>query len=395
MHYTNTKIKENPKDPEKIIGKRFHDLTPIEFLGYKKISEERPEKGYFYKCRCECGRYRITISHRLKTGTVRHCKNCKNKKLKEYHDSIGKKFHHLTVKEISRDSKNIYKIIALCDCDCGRKNKKIRLSNILSGMSRSCGCLNKREPFIIHGLSNRPFYSILLGINYRCKNPKNYHYFQKGITVCKDWDLTYIPKRKSTLRRFFELEEAPFEHICYMYKNDLIRIFNEHPYGKEWKRKLDLEILNPDSDLYKIHPREVIFYRYQNVITSAKIWAQLLGVNESTFNVQINRVIASGKTFQYLMEIKHPEYKETIDLKLKDLETIEQLRQNPYVQFLEDEDYVVNTYPKSWTRLLDLGFTLFLDFSDRLYISRTHWKLSNNSIKNTIVSPSGKQYYSF
>lgn len=50
MHYTNTKIKENPKDPEKIIGKRFHDLTPIEFLGYKKISEERPEKGYFYKC---------------------------------------------------------------------------------------------------------------------------------------------------------------------------------------------------------------------------------------------------------------------------------------------------------------------------------------------------------
>lgn len=205
----------------------------------------------------------------------------------------------------------------------------------------------------------------------------------------------HLFKRKSTLRRFFELEEAPFEHICYMYKNDLIRIFNEHPYGKEWKRKLDLEILNPDSDLYKIHPREVIFYRYQNVITSAKIWAQLLGVNESTFNVQINRVIASGKTFQYLMEIKHPEYKETIDLKLKDLETIEQLRQNPYVQFIEDEDYVVNTYPKSWTRLLDLGFTLFLDFSDRLYISRTHWKLSNNSIKNTIVSPSGKQYYSF
>lgn len=677
MNYINTKIKENPKDPEKIIGKRFHDLTPIEFLGYRKISEDRPEKGYFYRCRCECGRFRITISHRLKTGTVQHCKNCKNKKLKEYHDAIGKTFNHLTIKEIYRDSKNLYKIIALCDCDCGRKNKKIRLANILSGMSQSCGCLNKREPVIIHGLSNKPFYSILLGINYRCKNPKNYHYFQKGITVCKDWDLMSIPKRKkdqpidiesiinhnihnynnfeswyyeelkklnlspeeakrqkysidrinnygpyspencrlatlnqqlsnrgrekkvfyknykfsfseismisgiplkkllillkefnfnkdenenffksepeieralellyllktrqiaplnyteindilnkyqiekdtidkklsynlfqytcifdcfdekrysistnelssikyvkplfqiytktinrnllyfstiylfycnhckkyflvenldeiqflnqcpsctinidkqkqlirgigkslnennlglgykhifkrkSTLRRFFELEETSFEHICYMYNNDIIRIFNEHPYGKEWKRKLDVEILNPDSDLYKIHPREVVFYRYQNLVTSAKVWARILGVNESTFNVQINRVLNSGKTFQYLIEVKHPEYKETIEIKLKDPETIEQLRQNPYVQFIEDEDYVVNTYPKSWARLLDLGFNLFIDFSDRLYVSKPHWKISNNSIKNTVVSPYGKKYYTF
>lgn len=670
------KLRNNPKDPENILGKRFYHLIPIKYIGYLVINPSVSKaKGYFYQCQCDCGSIRITTSNRLKQKIVRHCRNCKNKQLKEYRESIGKKFNLLTVKEIFRDSTNYKKIVALCDCDCGRKNKKVRLHNLFSGKTKSCGCLLRENSFMVHGLTKKPYYRTLFGINQRCKDPRNYYYFQKGIRVCDEWDIISIPKnrenvnmdeliehniksyknfeswyekelrrlhlsfqearrrkysvdridvhgnyspencrlaepsvqlanrdreltmkykdqffslskigifgnmsftdlkallkdyyqnpeevlrkhrllqetletlfllenntihflseneindflnqynivkediyptirqylenfsclpfynhdttiqdqhvslkktmgvvyqniylkvyvrsnhttlsqkttiylffcencqkgflienlnsiinsttcpvchsnidkqkqiirgirknqinnsiglgyknifkQKSTWRRFFDMTESPFEHICYVHDNDLIRIFHEYPTGKELKRKVDLALLDPECELYKIQPGEAVFYRYQNLITKASIWADLLKVNPVTFNVQINRALNAGETFQDLIEKRRPEYKEKLDKLLKNPETIAKLKEDPYVQFIEDEDYVVNTYPKSWARLLDLGFTLFLDFSDRLYISRTNWKLSNNSIKNTIVSPCGKQYYSF
>lgn len=202
-------------------------------------------------------------------------------------------------------------------------------------------------------------------------------------------------KRKSTWRRFFDIEESPFEHVCYIHDNDFLHMLLESPQGKEWKRKIDLEMLNPNSNLYKIHPGKVVFYRYKNIATTANIWAELLGVKGITFNVQINRALNSGKSFQDLIENLRPHYSEMLDKVLLRPETIEKLKSNPYVQFIEDEDFVVNTYPKSWAKLLNLGFSLFIDFSDRLYVSKPEWKLSNNTIKNTVVSPYGKHYYTF
>jgi len=50
----------------------------------------------------------------------------------------------------------------LCQCHCG-KHKIIRESNILTGVSRSCGCLRKEKCALVHtthGLSRKPIYRI-------------------------------------------------------------------------------------------------------------------------------------------------------------------------------------------------------------------------------------------
>ena len=82
----------------------------------------------------------------------------------------------------------------LCKCDCG--NEKIVLqASLISGRSKSCGCLNKdivSKMWNKHGLSNvgSGLYSVWHGIKYRCycKSSHDYpNYGGRGITICEEW----------------------------------------------------------------------------------------------------------------------------------------------------------------------------------------------------------------
>ena len=82
----------------------------------------------------------------------------------------------------------------LCKCDCG--NEKIVLqASLISGRSKSCGCLNKdivSKMWNKHGLSNvgSGLYSVWNGIKYRCycKSSHDYpNYGGRGITICEEW----------------------------------------------------------------------------------------------------------------------------------------------------------------------------------------------------------------
>lgn len=101
-------------------------------------------------------------------------------------DVINKKFSLLTVID-ELDSVG-YNRVVVAVCDCGRK-KTVRLSNLQSGNTKSCGCI--RSPAMTkHGLSNHPLYAIWNDMKMRCYNknrPSFKNYGGRGVRVCDEW----------------------------------------------------------------------------------------------------------------------------------------------------------------------------------------------------------------
>ncbi len=85
----------------------------------------------------------------------------------------------------------------LCECSCGVGGPKVvRAENLLSGKSKSCGCLGRENMLASrkkHGCSTDTVdsgYACWYGILQRCLNPKNTSYERyggRGITVCEEW----------------------------------------------------------------------------------------------------------------------------------------------------------------------------------------------------------------
>ncbi len=79
-----------------------------------------------------------------------------------------------------------------CRCSCG-KEKNVASYSLISGNSRSCGCLSvdsQRELHTLHGKCECLAYESWQHMKQRCINPKNYrynYYGNRGITVCDRW----------------------------------------------------------------------------------------------------------------------------------------------------------------------------------------------------------------
>lgn len=110
---------------------------------------------------------------------------------------IGDEFHRLTIIEFFREkptgSKKIIKF-AICSCRCGI-TKTVRVSDLQSGKTKSCGCLKNEltsKRFTTHGhsIKNKRLYNIWRGMISRCNNKKNVnykHYGARNIQVCDNW----------------------------------------------------------------------------------------------------------------------------------------------------------------------------------------------------------------
>lgn len=121
------------------------------------------------------------------------------KKSEKYTDLTNKKFTRLTA--ICRTDNNTYEPMWKCQCDCG-KIKIVRARNLLSGTTKSCGCLQKeivKNANTTHGKSNTRLFNIWQNIKRRCYN-KNYKYYSyyggKGIIMCEEW--------KNSFQAFYE-----------------------------------------------------------------------------------------------------------------------------------------------------------------------------------------------
>lgn len=106
--------------------------------------------------------------------------------------AVGTKFAKLTYVEELRIKDG--HIIGLFHCDCG-KTKELYLSNVVRGVTKSCGCyrrespLNRRHGHAIDHRATRT-YKVWSHMKQRCYDPKNKSfpdYGARGITVCERW----------------------------------------------------------------------------------------------------------------------------------------------------------------------------------------------------------------
>lgn len=93
---------------------------------------------------------------------------------------------------ISESQKKNGRRYFLCRCDCG-KEAAVLLYSLTSGVSKSCGCLQKEIATLsgkTHGNSTHPLYHTWVCMHYRCSDP-NYvdypKYGARGIFVCERW----------------------------------------------------------------------------------------------------------------------------------------------------------------------------------------------------------------
>ena len=112
-------------------GKKFGKGTVIKQVP-KPIHLKR--NGFYWLVQCECGETRIVDTTTLKTkwtncGCVRE------------EDLVGKKFSFGTVVKLNHKYAG-YRYWLL-QCDCGNQYKA-RTESLVSGNTKSCGCLNKR-----------------------------------------------------------------------------------------------------------------------------------------------------------------------------------------------------------------------------------------------------------
>lgn len=130
-----------------------------------------------------------------------------NNKHSRYIEELGNKYGRLTV--IENKGKDVHRnTLWLCHCECGN-DIVVRGSDLRSGKTKSCGCLQKEiacktisnynssnnyiPPSVYnvkHNMSHERLYNIWIGIKTRCfnSNHDNYKYYgERGITMCDIW----------------------------------------------------------------------------------------------------------------------------------------------------------------------------------------------------------------
>lgn len=106
----------------------------------------------------------------------------------------GCRFGKLIVMKRAQNTKD-GKTQWLCQCDCGN-SKIIRKSDLITGKTKSCGCLRKEITKNLgfnnktHGKTNTRIYRIWQAMKSRCyykKNIQYQNYGERGIKICDEW----------------------------------------------------------------------------------------------------------------------------------------------------------------------------------------------------------------
>ena len=127
---------------------------------------------------------------------------------------IGKKYNKLLVLQFSHKIGN--KKYYLCKCDCGN-TKKIYKDHILSGHTKSCGCISRVNNETKHNYGgitkNDRLYRVYRHMLQRCHltyNDRHKKYYQdKGIKVCDEWKNDFLKFKEWALENGYDYN-APY-----------------------------------------------------------------------------------------------------------------------------------------------------------------------------------------
>jgi hypothetical protein len=168
-----------------LTGKRFGRWVAL------ALHPERSRLGLArWVCRCDCGSERIVLGNNLRSGATTSCGSATCcRRAHRLIDLTGRRFDRwhviALIPERQRSCGRPF-VLWLCRCDCGSE-RIVRGSNLQSGCSKSCGCLNTK-----HGQS-RPrgrAYQCWQNMKARYLNPQHRQYPDyggRGITVCERW----------------------------------------------------------------------------------------------------------------------------------------------------------------------------------------------------------------
>lgn len=143
--------------------------------------------------RCDCGAEVERATTNIALGTSKSC-GCWRDESQIPTICVGDRLGRLTVLERLGKTAD-KKIIWLCLCDCG-KRVEVRNNHLLSGASKSCGCLRveitrKRQTKTVCQLDKKTkAYKTWWAMVSRCHNPGNSSYKDyggRGIRVCRRW----------------------------------------------------------------------------------------------------------------------------------------------------------------------------------------------------------------
>ena len=137
-------LKSTYEKHKHLIGTRINKWTVLDIVEHRG-----KDKGYIYaKCQCVCGTIRDV---RLSKLLGNYCLDCGCGHKDRLKESIKKKYEYLvntqvngwTILEIIPPSGKHTSAYALCKCQCGTV-KEVKISYIISGRSKDCGCGRKK-----------------------------------------------------------------------------------------------------------------------------------------------------------------------------------------------------------------------------------------------------------
>lgn len=121
-----TKTKPGQKN---LTGQRFGKLVCIE------PTEQRGKSGgTIWRCKCDCGKECLAVSTQLTKGYKKSCGCLSHPPLKDY---VGRRFGMLTVVEYAGKKDGMHRW--RCQCDCG-KETVVGQTLLQAGKTKSCGC---------------------------------------------------------------------------------------------------------------------------------------------------------------------------------------------------------------------------------------------------------------
>lgn len=109
-----------------------------------------------------------------------------------FKDITGNKYGKLTVENFEGMGKNGQSLWE-CKCECGII-KTIQKNSLISGKTKSCGCLKKNGTHKTHGMKGTRLYRCWQAMKTRCGNPKakGYeNYGGRGIKICDEWENSF------------------------------------------------------------------------------------------------------------------------------------------------------------------------------------------------------------